>query len=284
MYNGARSRTDPIAPYGGINLDTIQDVVIATFYQFTPLPDKDVVQKTLQEKCAQLDIKGTILLASEGLNATVSGTRHAIDDLLSCLRTDPRFATMEHKESYDEGIPFDRMKVRLKPEIVTIKNELASKREAVGIYVEPEDWNSLLDDPEVLLIDTRNDYEYVLGTFEGAINPQTDSFTEFPNFVQAHLDHDKHKKIAMFCTGGIRCEKATAYMLANGFDQVYHLHGGILKYLEVIPPAESKWHGDCFVFDNRRTVNHNLEATHLDLCPLCRRILPIGTVCTHCHA
>ena len=190
--------------------------------------------------------------------------------MLAYLRSDPRLADLEHKESVDENMPFYRMKVKLKKEIVTMGVPGIDPNEGVGTYVSPGDWNELLSDPDVLLIDTRNDYEYGIGSFRGAIDPRTTTFREFPEFVRTHLDPRKQKKVAMFCTGGIRCEKASAFMLKEGFEEVYHLQGGILKYLEEVPEQESIWEGECFVFDNRVAVNHRLEKGRYDQCYGCR--------------
>ncbi len=221
----------------------------------------------------ELDIRGTLLLASEGINGTVSGTQDSIDSLLAWLREIPEFAEIDYKLSFDEEQPFYRTKVKLKKEIVTMGIQGIDPKRVVGTYVKPKDWNSLISDPDVLLIDTRNDYEYEIGSFEGAINPVTDTFREFPKYVDENLDPEKHKKVAMFCTGGIRCEKSTAFLKEKGFDEVYHLEGGILKYLEEVPEEDTMWKGDCFVFDNRVAVNHKLEKSAYDQCHACR--LPI---------
>jgi len=245
------------------------------------------------ERCLELGIKGTLLLAEEGINGTVAGARSQIDGLLEYLRSDARLLDIEHKESLDDCQPFYRMKVKLKKEIVTMGVQGIDPLQTVGTYIEPKDWNQLLDDPELVLIDTRNEYECKLGTFEGAINPHTDSFREFPAYVEKELDTEQHKKVAMFCTGGIRCEKSTAYLKEQGFEEVYHLKGGILKYLEDVPQDESKWKGECFVFDNRVAVDHNLDKGSFELCHACR--MPItqddmrsehyveGISCPHCY-
>ena len=190
--------------------------------------------------------------------------------VLAYLKKDTRFADLEHKESFDDHIPFYRMKVKLKKEIVTLGVPGVDPNERVGRYVEPGDWNAVISDPEVVLIDTRNDYEVGIGTFRGAVDPNTTTFREFPAYVRANFDTSKHKKVAMFCTGGIRCEKASAFMLKEGFEEVYHLRGGILKYLEEIPRSESSWEGECFVFDNRVAVDHKLDKGHYDQCHGCR--------------
>ena len=229
--------------------------VVVAFYHFTNLPDYEAMRAPLKEFCEDHQLKGTILLAKEGINSTIAGSRETIDALLSRLRSDPRLQNLEHKESYCQGIPFQRMKVRLKKEIVTLGVPDIDPRHRVGKYVAPHDWNALIADPDVILIDTRNNYEVEFGTFQGAINPHIETFGEFPLYVQEQLNPEKHQKIAMFCTGGIRCEKASAYMLSLGFAEVYHLKGGILKYLEEVPPEESNWEGGCFVFDDRVSVN-----------------------------
>lgn len=270
----------------------MSQIVIAALYKFVGLPDYREIQEPLLKFCQSLSIKGTLLLAHEGINGTVSGTREALDALLAYLRRDPRLADLEHKESFDQGQPFYRMKVKLKKEIVTLGVEDIDPNKTVGTYVEPKDWNELISDPNVLLVDTRNNYEYQIGTFVGAINPETVSFRELPQFVAQNLDPAKHKKVAMFCTGGIRCEKSTAYLKQQGFSDVYHLKGGILKYLEDVPEEESLWRGECFVFDNRVSVNHRLEKGIYDQCHGCR--MPIseqdkqsdkyleGVACPHC--
>ena len=235
------------------------NIVIAALYQFAKLPDYREMQGGLLDFCVAQGLNGTILLAAEGVNGTVAGTREGIDALILFLRADARLANIEHKESYAEGMPFDRMKVRLKKEIVTMGVPGVNPNDEVGTYVDPKDWNDLILDPDVTLIDTRNGYEYDIGSFRGAINPHTTTFREFPAYVNKSLDPERHKKIAMFCTGGIRCEKATSLMLSLGFSEVYHLQGGILKYLENIPAEESMWEGECFVFDQRVAVGQNLE-------------------------
>lgn len=246
------------------------DIVVAALYKFVTLEDFHALREPLLDACIASGARGTILLAPEGINGTIAGTREAIDQVLAYLRSDPRLADLEHKESFDDHLPFYRMKVKLKREIVTMGVEGIDPNSRVGTYVAPGDWNDLVNDPEVLLIDTRNDYEYGIGTFRGAIDPHTQSFRDFPAFVRSHLDPEKHKKVAMFCTGGIRCEKASAFMLEEGFAEVYHLQGGILKYLEEVPPQESTWEGECFVFDNRVAVDHKLQKGQYDQCYGCR--------------
>lgn len=247
--------------------------VVCALYKFVALDNYKEMRQPLTNVLEQNDIKGTLLLAHEGINGTVSGSRAAIDNLLAYLNDDPRLNPISFKESLDEEQPFYRTKVKLKKEIVTMGVEGIDPRQTVGTYVQPQDWNTLISDPEVLLIDTRNDYEIEIGTFKNAVNPKTDTFREFPDYVKQELDPAKNKKVAMFCTGGIRCEKSTAYLKEQGFEEVYHLEGGILKYLEDVPQENSMWEGDCFVFDNRVAVNHDLEKSHYQQCYACR--LPI---------
>lgn len=269
-----------------------EPIVVAALYRFTALEDFRELREPLLDLCLAQQVKGTLLLAAEGINGTIAGSREAIDCVLDWLRADPRLAALEHKESFDEAMPFHRMKVKLKREIVTLGVEGIDPRRSVGTYVPPGDWNALVEDPEVLVIDTRNDYEYSIGTFRGAVDPGTTSFREFPRWVRDNLDPQRHRRVAMFCTGGIRCEKATAFMLQEGFEEVYHLQGGILKYLEEVPEEQSTWEGECFVFDNRVSVNHRLEKGQYDQCHGCRH--PIseadkasgqyekGVCCPHC--
>ena len=246
------------------------DVVVAALYKFVSLEDFHQLREPLLDRCLAAGTRGTLLLAREGINGTIAGSREAIDEVLAYLRADPRLADLEHKESLDAAMPFYRMKVKLKREIVTMGVPDIDPNQRVGTYVRPRDWNRLVNDPDVLLIDTRNAYEYGIGTFRGAIDPCTTSFREFPEYVRTRLDPGKHRKVAMFCTGGIRCEKASAFMLQEGFEEVYHLQGGILKYLEEVPEEESTWQGECFVFDNRVAVNHRLEKGQYDQCYGCR--------------
>ncbi|MGI9288963.1 MAG: rhodanese-related sulfurtransferase [Pseudomonadales bacterium] len=249
----------------------MSNIVVCALYKFAPLLDYATMQQPLLHKCQQENLKGTILLAAEGINGTVAGTRHAIDNLLDYLKSDPRLAGIEHKESFDTSAPFYRMKVKLKKEIVSMGVDGINPNEQVGTYVDPQDWNALLQDPDVLVLDTRNDYEVGIGTFEGAVNPGTTTFRQFPEYVQQQHDPAAQKKVAMFCTGGIRCEKASAYMLKQGFEEVYQLKGGILKYLETVPAEQSLWKGECFVFDNRVAVDHELSKGQYDQCHGCRR-------------
>jgi UPF0176 protein len=244
-------------------------VVVATFYKFVKLPDFAEKQQPLLSYCQAQGIKGTILLAQEGVNGTIAGSRHSINSVLSYLRSDPHLADLEHKEALTDSPPFQRMKVRLKEEIVTIGLPEVDPSQKVGTYVSPKDWNAIISDPQVTVIDTRNNYEVSIGTFKGAQNPNTASFRQFPDYVRKQLDPSKHKKVALFCTGGIRCEKASAFMLSQGFEQVYHLKGGILKYLEEVPKQESLWEGECFVFDERVAVSHGLESGSHQMCASC---------------
>ncbi|MCX7097970.1 MAG: rhodanese-related sulfurtransferase [Methylococcales bacterium] len=268
-------------------------IVVCALYKFVTLEDYQSLRQPLLDVLESQQIRGTLLLASEGINGTIAGTRAAIDHALEWLRNDPRLADIDHKESYTDTLPFNRAKVKLKKEIVTLGVAGIDPKRVVGTYVDPKDWNALISDPDVVLVDTRNDYEYQVGTFKNAINPNTESFRDFPRYVQENLHPEKHQKIAMFCTGGIRCEKSTAYLKEQGFNEVYHLKGGILKYLEVVPATETLWQGECFVFDERVTVNLHLEKGQYDQCNACR--LPIteadkasihyqpGVSCPHCH-
>ncbi|PIG93376.1 rhodanese-related sulfurtransferase [Gloeocapsopsis sp. IPPAS B-1203] len=243
--------------------------IVATFYKFVSLPDAAEIQEPLLSYCLAHHVKGTILLAPEGINGTIAATRDRIDAVLAFLCADPRFTDLEYKESTADSPPFERMKVRLKKEIVTLGVPEVDPNEQAGTYISPQEWNALISDPEVTVIDTRNDYEVDIGSFKGAQNPQTRSFREFPEYVNQNLDPSKHKKVAMFCTGGIRCEKASSFLLTQGFAEVYHLKGGILKYLEEVPAAESLWEGECFVFDERVAVVHDLELGTHDMCRSC---------------
>jgi UPF0176 protein len=253
---------------GGKPADT--RVQVAAFYQFTGLTNIEALQREILEVCKQTGLLGTILLACEGINGTVAGSVDGVQRLFSHLRQYPGLGDLENKLSYCNRNPFHRMKVRLKKEIVTLGVDGIDPRRAVGEYVAPEHWNDLINQPDVRLIDTRNDYEVSLGTFTGAENPGTRSFRDFPAWVEKHLDKDRDQKVAMFCTGGIRCEKSTALLKELGYKNVYHLQGGILNYLEKVALDESMWQGDCFVFDNRVTVDHDLTEGRYELCPACR--------------
>ncbi|WP_020593946.1 rhodanese-related sulfurtransferase [Kiloniella laminariae] len=244
--------------------------VVSALYHFAVLEDFEKLREPLQKFMLEQNVKGTLLLAREGINGTVAGTPQAIAALHGYLRSDPRLAKVVTKESYHEELPFHRTKVKLKKEIVTMGVEGIDPNDIVGTYVKPKDWNALISDPDVVLVDTRNDYEVGIGTFKNAIDPKTATFREFPAYVKENLADAKSKKVAMFCTGGIRCEKSTAYLKQQGFDEVYHLEGGILKYLEEVPEEESLWEGECFVFDSRVAVKHNLEKGKYDQCYACR--------------
>ncbi|MDF1589140.1 MAG: rhodanese-related sulfurtransferase [Gammaproteobacteria bacterium] len=267
--------------------------VVCALYKFVSLDNFQEIKQPLLDFMLDNHVRGTLLLAQEGINGTVAGCRESIDALLMYLRKDERLAELSYKESYTDDMPFLRTRVKLKKEIVTMGVEGIDPKRVVGTYVKPKDWNALISDPDVILVDTRNDYEVQVGTFKNAINPQTESFREFPHYVKQHLDPKKNKKVAMFCTGGIRCEKSTAYLKQQGFEEVYHLEGGILKYLEEVPEQQTLWQGECFVFDERVTVNHSLEKGNYDQCNACR--MPIteqdklsehyqhGVSCPHCY-
>ncbi|MGH6762434.1 MAG: rhodanese-related sulfurtransferase [Phyllobacterium sp.] len=244
---------------------------VAALYKFAPVPHFESLQEPLSKLCCGEGIKGTLLLASEGINGTVAGSREAIAKLIDWLEREPAFRGAEIKYSHASKMPFNRMKVRLKKEIVTMRVDDIDPLKSVGTYVAAQDWNALISDPDTILVDTRNDYEVAIGTFEGAIDPKTKTFTEFPGWVENNREQLEGKKIAMFCTGGIRCEKATAFVKGMGFDDVYHLKGGILKYLEEVEPSESKWEGECFVFDERVSVVHGLAEGTVELCRACRQ-------------
>lgn len=247
--------------------------VVCALYKFVALPDYQEIRPKLLELLEQLEIKGTLLLASEGINGTVSGSRESIDAMLEWLQRDERLAGIEYKESFYQHKPFRHTRVKLKREIVTMGVEGIDPNQVVGTYVEPSDWNALISDPDVVLIDTRNDYEVEVGTFKNAIDPKIDNFRQFPDYIAENYSPEKHKKVAMFCTGGIRCEKSTALLKEQGFEEVYHLKGGILKYLEEVEQQDSLWEGECYVFDDRVTVDHNLEGGSYQMCNACR--LPI---------
>ncbi|MFW5331614.1 rhodanese-related sulfurtransferase [Hydrogenophaga sp. ZJX-1] len=267
----------------------------AALYKFVDLPDFEALREPLQACCEAHQVKGTLLLASEGINGTIAGLEPGVRAVLAHLRADPRLATLQHKEAWAHKPPFLRMKVRLKKEIVTLRVPGLDPNKTVGQYVKPQDWNALVADPDVVLIDTRNDYEVAIGSFQGAINPNIKTFTELPAWLDAQpaLQGEKKPRVAMFCTGGIRCEKSTALMKKHGFEEVYHLEGGILKYLEEVPPEQSTWEGECFVFDERVSVGHGLQTGSHELCRSCRWPLDAedkasvhyvkGVSCAHCH-
>lgn len=271
----------------------MSEYVVSAMYKFVALDNYIDMRAPLLQVMNENNVYGTLLLAKEGINGTIAGSQQGIDNVLQYLKADARLSNLSHKESIHSDIPFYRAKVKLKKEIVTLGVEGLDPRKVCGTYVKPKDWNALISDPEVLLVDTRNDYEIEIGTFEGAVSPHTESFREFPEYVANNLDKTKHKKVAMFCTGGIRCEKSTALLKEQGFEEVYHLEGGILKYLEEVPKDESMWEGECFVFDSRVAVNHDLEKGQYDQCYACR--MPIteedkqkdeyqkGLSCHHCH-
>lgn len=242
---------------------------VAALYRFCRLERFEELRAPLAAFCCGRGIKGTLLLAREGINGTVAGSEAAIEELIGHLEAMPEFAELEVKYSSADAMPFNRMKVRLKREIVTMGVEDIDPRTSAGAYVEAADWNALIANPDTVVIDTRNDYEVSLGTFRNAINPQTASFRDFPGWVEQHRSELQGKKIAMFCTGGIRCEKATAYVKSLGYDDVFHLKGGILKYLEHVPAGESLWQGECFVFDERVSVGHGLVVGDSKLCRAC---------------
>ena len=249
--------------------------IVAALYHFTRFETPDAIKTPLSDVCAEHDVMGTLLLAREGINGTIAGTREGIDAVLAFIRALPGCADVEWKEAHSTVPPFIRMKVRLKKEIVTMGQPDVDPKARVGHYVSPEDWNDLIAQDDVAVIDTRNDYEVGIGTFKGAIDPRTESFRDFPSWWEANKARFHNKKIAMFCTGGIRCEKSTNYLLGQGVEDVFHLKGGILKYLEEVPEADSTWEGECFVFDARVSVGHGLKEGPHELCHACRRpILP----------
>ncbi|PKP94211.1 MAG: hypothetical protein CVT77_03005 [Alphaproteobacteria bacterium HGW-Alphaproteobacteria-16] len=271
---------------------------VAALYQFTPFDDCAAIRAELIDLCTAQGVRGTLLLAREGINGTIAGTDAGIEAVLTHIRALPGCAAIDVKESRAPTMPFHRMKVRLKREIVTMGQPDIDPLSDVGHYVAPEEWNDLIDQPDTILIDTRNDYEVALGSFTGAIDPHTHSFRDFPTWFRANRDRlappGTTPKIAMFCTGGIRCEKSTAFLKAEGLDEVYHLKGGILAYLEQVPPQESRWEGECFVFDERVSVGHGLAPGNNGLCRACRmpvtpeqRASPLyveGVACPACHA
>ncbi len=268
-------------------------ILVNALYKFVALPDYDALQQPLLACCKENEVMGTILLASEGINGTIAGSPDGVRNVLEFLKSNERLADLEHKESHAEEPPFYRMKVRLKREIVTMGLPEVDPTETAGTYVKPEDWNDLISDPDVVLVDARNDYEVAIGTFKGAISPYTKSFRELPDWLREQFAGREKTKVAMFCTGGIRCEKSTAFLRSEGFEDVYHLQGGILKYLETVPEEESLWEGECFVFDQRVAVKHGLKRGSYDQCFACR--MPIseeekrsdqyvkGVSCPYCY-
>jgi UPF0176 protein len=274
-------------------VETPDSIVVAALYKFVRLHGFEQLQQPLLDLMHDNDVRGTLLLADEGINGTISGPRAGVDAVLGWLKQDERLTALEHKESFHDEHPFLRTKVKLKKEIVTMGVEGIDPTRTVGTYLSPEEWNTVISDPDTVLIDTRNDYEVEVGTFKGAINPETRTFREFPEYVKETLDPARHKKVAMFCTGGIRCEKSTAYLKEQGFEEVYHLKGGILKYLEEMPKEDSLWEGECFVFDERVTVDHDLNPGEFDQCHACRRPISdedkrseqfqLGVSCPKCY-
>jgi UPF0176 protein len=267
---------------------------VAALYRFVPLQDLPALKRALLDEFAPLDLCGTLLLAHEGINGTLAGAAADVESMLKILHQRTGLPREDVKFSFAEEKPFNRLKLRLKREIITFKQPVADPSIRVGTRVAPQDWNGLLDDPEIVLLDTRNKYETLIGSFAGAEDPQIDTFTEFADYVRAKLDPARHKKIAMFCTGGIRCEKASAFMLAEGFEEVYHLKGGILKYLEEVSPEKSRWNGDCYVFDRRIAVGHGLKPGRFSMCFTCgypladadkaHALYEEGVSCARCHA
>jgi UPF0176 protein len=272
----------------------MNEIVVAALYKFFAFADYRDWQEPLRAHMDELGVRGTLLLADEGINGTISGPRASVEALMDWLRADERMRdNLEYKESIADEHPFLRAKVKLKREIVTLGVDGVDPVCTVGTYLEPREWNRVISEPDTVVIDTRNVYEYEVGTFRGALNPNTASFREFPAFVRQHLDPERHRKVAMFCTGGIRCEKATGYLLEQGFEEVYHLRGGILQYLEEMPREESLWEGECFVFDERVTVDHDLQPGEHEQCHACRRpvseadrgspLFRRGVSCPHCY-
>tara|TARA_Y100000748_G_scaffold164849_1_gene137902 strand:- start:389 stop:1309 length:921 start_codon:yes stop_codon:yes gene_type:complete len=246
---------------------------IISFYKFMKFSSYTLFEKNIRNFCVKKNIKGTVLLAEEGINATMAGSREAISALLTFLKQDVRFDDIDYKKSFADEIPFHRFKIKIKKEIVTLGQEGVEPNITTGVHVDPNDWNSLISDPELILIDTRNKYEYQIGSFKKAISPNTKNFRDFPAFIKKTLSSKKNKKIALFCTGGIRCEKASSYMIKEGFKKVYQLHGGILNYIKKVDSEESLWEGECFVFDSRVSVDNELAEGKYEQCFACRRPL-----------
>ncbi len=273
-------------------------ICVAALYKFARMEDCDAVQRELASLSCSVGLKGTLLIAAEGINGTVAGSEQAIEQVVSFIKNLPGCADLDVKYSWAETMPFYRMKVRIKPEIVTMGQPDIDPMQGTGHYVSPWDWNELISDPNTIVIDTRNDYEVAIGTFANAVDPKTSSFRDFPTWFRAErarlLGSAEKPKVAMFCTGGIRCEKSTAFLKSEGIDEVYHLQGGILKYLETVPPEESLWEGECFVFDQRVAIRHGLELGTHTLCHGCRRpvstedraspLYEEGVCCPACHA
>ena len=271
----------------------MSNILVAALYKFVSLPDFSNLKQPILDCCRQNKVLGTILLAEEGINGTIAGPPHGIKGVLKYLRSDARLADLSHKESVADSPPFYRIKVKLKNEIVTMGIPGIDPNKSAGTYVKPEDWNDLISDPDVVVIDTRNDYEVDIGHFKGALDPKTKSFRELPSWVREQRALRRNPKVAMYCTGGIRCEKSTAFMRSEGFDEVFHLKGGILKYLETVPEGESLWEGECFVFDQRVSVGHGLKPGALELCRACRHPITLedkqsehfvnGVSCHRCY-
>lgn len=266
--------------------------LVASFYHFVKIDDCATLRAAWTTACERREIKGSLLIAPEGINATLSGRAVPMREFIDLLCRDPRFSSLAHKESWVDEEPFLRLKIRLKKEIVTLGIPATDPTTKVGKYVKPENWNALIDEPDVVVIDARNHYETRIGAFRGAIDPQTSSFGEFPQWIKEHSGLDPKTRIAMYCTGGIRCEKASSYMLDAGFEEVYHLEGGILKYLEDVPVEQSAWEGECYVFDRRVALNHDLEPGSYSMCRACGYPLRDndqndpkfidGVACAHC--
>ncbi|MEM6884093.1 MAG: rhodanese-related sulfurtransferase [Verrucomicrobiota bacterium] len=258
-----------------------QNVKIVALYRFADLPDFAEWAIRIRDFGAESGLKGTVILAAEGINGTVAASEQIIDQFLEMLQSDTRLSGLEYKTSWNAEQPFPRLRVREKKEIVTFRQFQVDPNDP-GTYVEPEAWNELITDPDVVTIDTRNTYETKIGMFEGAVDPKTANFTEFAEYVEKNLDPEQHPKVAMYCTGGIRCEKATAYLKSKGFQDVFHLKGGILKYLEEVPHENTKWNGECFVFDRRVAVDHDLQASDWQICEKCNEPFRRGEVCSEC--
>ena len=267
--------------------------IVAALYKFVRLPDFRELKRPLLERCRELRLKGTLLLAPEGINGTITGRRESIDGILDYLRSEPRFADLAHKESLAAGVPFHRMKVKLRQEIVSLGIPGVDPEHLRGEYVKPEDWNAEISRPDTLVLDVRNEYETGIGGFKNAVAPNTGTFREFPDYVEKNLNPEQHSRVAMYCTGGIRCEKASSYLLSRGFREVLQLQGGILNYLEKVDRDHSRWEGECFVFDSRVAVDHELAEGEFEQCFACRRplrqddmasekYLP-GVSCPRCH-
>ena len=267
--------------------------IVAALYKFVRLPDFRELKRPLLERCRELRLKGTLLLAPEGINGTVTGRRESIDGILDYLRSEPRFADLAHKESLAAGAPFHRMKVKLRQEIVSLGLPGVDPEQLRGEYVKPEDWNAEISRPDTLVLDVRNEYETGIGGFKNAVAPNTGTFREFPDYVEKNLNPEQHSRVAMYCTGGIRCEKASSYLLSRGFREVVQLQGGILNYLEKVDRDHSRWEGECFVFDSRVAIDHELAEGEFEQCFACRRPLrqddmasekyQPGISCPRCH-